>query len=58
VGQHLQDLLSEDINRELTYWLRENKTGNAKVDFVASFGGRIVPMHWMSVIDCFPCRSI
>jgi uncharacterized protein len=45
VGQHLQDLLSEDINRELTYWLRENKTGNAEVDFVASFGGRIVPME-------------
>ena len=45
IGQHLQDLLSESPNRELTYWLREGRAANAEVDYVAAFGGRIVPIE-------------
>ena len=45
VGQHLQDLLSESPNRELTYWLREGRATNAEVDYVAAFDGRIVPIE-------------
>ena len=39
VGQHLQYLYSERPNRALTYWLREGRSNNAEVDFVAEFGG-------------------
>jgi predicted AAA+ superfamily ATPase len=45
VGQHLQDLLADSPNRELTYWLREGRTSNAEVDFVVAFDGRIVPVE-------------
>ena len=45
VGQHLQYLLAERPNRELTYWLREGRSNNAEVDYVAEFGGRIVPIE-------------
>ena len=45
VGQHLQGLLAGSPNRELTYWLREGRTANAEVDYVAAFDGRIVPME-------------
>ena len=45
VGQHLQHLLAERVNRELTYWLREGRANNAEVDYVAEFGGRIVPIE-------------
>ena len=36
VGQHLQGLLAGSPNRELTYWLREGRTANAEVDYVAA----------------------
>ena len=45
IGQHLQDLLSEAPNRELTYWLREGRSANAEVDYVVAFDGRIVPIE-------------
>ena len=45
VGQHLQDLLAGSPNRELTYWLREGRSSNAEVDYVAAFDGRIVPIE-------------
>ena len=45
VGQHLQYLLAERPNRELTYWLRDGRSDNAEVDYVAEFGGRIVPIE-------------
>ena len=45
VGQHLQYLLAERPNRELTYWLREGRSSNAEVDYVTEFGGRIVPIE-------------
>jgi uncharacterized protein len=45
VGQHLQTLLADRPNRELTYWLREGKTANAEIDFVVAFDGRIVPIE-------------
>ena len=45
IGQHLQYLLAERPNRELTYWLREGRSNNAEVDYVAEFGGRIVPIE-------------
>lgn len=45
IGQHLQDLLAGSPNRELTYWLREGRSANAEVDYVAAFGGRIVPIE-------------
>ena len=45
IGQHLQDLLSGSPNRELTYWLREGRSSNAEVDYVAAFDGRIVPIE-------------
>ena len=45
IGQHLQDLLSDSPNRELTYWRREGRATNAEVDYVAAFAGRIVPIE-------------
>ena len=45
VGQHLQGLLAGSLNRELTYWLREGRTANAEVDYVAAIDGRIVPIE-------------
>ena len=45
IGQHLQYLLAERPNRALTYWLREGRSSNAEVDYVAEFGGRIVPIE-------------
>lgn len=45
VGQHLQALLAESPNRELTYWLRESRAANAEIDFVVAFDGRIVPIE-------------
>jgi uncharacterized protein len=46
VGQHLLDI-SMHLNNtpELFYWLREGKEANAEVDFVCSFGGKIVPIE-------------
>ena len=45
IGQHLQYLLAERPNRELTYWLREGRSNNAEVDYVAEFGGHVVPIE-------------
>ena len=45
IGQHLQHLLAARPNRELNYWLREGRSNNAEVDYVAEFGGRIVPIE-------------
>jgi len=45
IGQHLQDLLAGSPNRELSYWLREGRSGNAEVDYVTAFDGRIVPIE-------------
>ena len=45
VGQHLQHLLADRPNREITYWLREGRSNNAEVDYVVEFGGRIVPIE-------------
>ncbi len=45
IGQHLQFLLADRPNRELTYWLREGRANNAEVDYVCEFGGRIVPIE-------------
>ncbi len=45
IGQHLQGLLAETPNRELTYWLREGRTANAELDFVIGLGGNIVPIE-------------
>jgi hypothetical protein len=42
IRQHLQDLLAEGPNRELTYWLREGRSSNAEVDFIAAFEGQLV----------------
>jgi predicted AAA+ superfamily ATPase len=45
VSQHL--INSEDMTRpsDLNYWLRENKKGNAEVDFVEEIGGKIIPVE-------------
>ena len=45
VGQHMQHLLAERPNRELTYWLREGRSNNAEVDYVAEFSGQILPIE-------------
>ncbi|PWQ99469.1 ATP-binding protein [Leucothrix pacifica] len=45
IGQHLQGLLSESPNRELTYWLREGRSSNAEVDYVVALSGEIVPIE-------------
>ena len=45
IGQHLQFLLADRPNRELTYWLREGRSNNAEVDYVCELGGRIVPIE-------------
>lgn len=45
VGQHLQVLLAESPNRELTYWLREGRSANAELDFVVALEGQIIPVE-------------
>ena len=45
IGQHLQFLIAERPNRELTYWLREGRSNNAEVDYVCELGGHIVPIE-------------
>lgn len=45
VGQHLQTLLNDMSNRELTYWLREGRSSNAELDFVIALGGQIIPVE-------------
>ncbi|MDE0309384.1 MAG: AAA family ATPase [Acidiferrobacterales bacterium] len=45
IGQHLQYLLAESPNRELSYWLREGQSSNAEVDYVVAIDGRVVPIE-------------
>ncbi|MEE9350805.1 MAG: ATP-binding protein [Thiotrichaceae bacterium] len=45
IGQHLQALLTDTPNRELTYWLREGRSANAEVDFVVALQGKILPIE-------------
>ena len=45
IGQHLQYLLAQRPNRELTYWLREGRSNNAEVDYVVELAGQIVPIE-------------
>ena len=45
VGQHLQALLADTPNRELTYWLREGRSSNAELDFVIGIAGAIIPIE-------------
>jgi len=45
IGQHLQNLLADTLNRELTYWLREGRSSNAEVDFVIGLSGTIIPIE-------------
>ena len=45
VGQHLQYLLAQRPNRELTYWLREGRSNNAEVDFVVEIQGEVIPIE-------------
>ena len=45
VGQHLQNLLSDALNRELTYWLRQGRSANAELDFVVQTGGHMIPVE-------------
>jgi len=44
VGQHLAPMTRPEP-MHLTYWLRQGKSSNAEVDFVCSFGERIVPIE-------------
>lgn len=45
IGQHL--IYSDDMTKssDLNYWLRENKKGNAEVDFVVVVDGEIIPVE-------------
>jgi uncharacterized protein len=45
VGQHLQDMFSDALNRELTYWLRQGRSSNAEVDYVVQAGGHMIPLE-------------
>ncbi len=45
IGQHLQAMLANKLNRELNYWLREGRSSNAEVDFVVGIGGNIIPIE-------------
>ncbi|RKZ41648.1 MAG: AAA family ATPase [Gammaproteobacteria bacterium] len=45
IGQHLQALLAETPNRELTYWLREGRSSNAELDFVIAREGKLIPIE-------------
>lgn len=45
IGQHLLFLNSLHGDRNLHYWLREGKVGNAEVDFVISRRNAIIPIE-------------
>jgi len=45
IGQHLQSLLADTPNRELTYWLREGRSSNAEIDFVIGIAGTVIPIE-------------
>jgi len=45
IGQHLQSMLADTPNRELTYWLREGRSSNAEIDFVIGIAGAVIPIE-------------
>jgi len=45
VGQHLQNMFSDTLYRELTYWLRQGRSSNAELDFVVQIGGHMIPVE-------------
>ena len=45
IGQHLQALISDRPNRELTYWLRQGRSSNAEVDYVIGIAGFVIPIE-------------
>lgn len=45
IAQHLQLEQNMKTKAELVYWLRENKSANAEVDFVISRGDWIIPIE-------------
>ena len=45
IGQHLQAVLADRPDRELTYWLREGRSSNAEIDFVIAMSGAVVPVE-------------
>lgn len=45
IGQHLQAMLADSPNRELTYWLREGRSSNAELDFVVGIAGAVIPIE-------------
>jgi len=45
VGQHLQAMLADKLNRELNYWLREGRSSNAELDYVIGLWGKIIPIE-------------
>lgn len=45
IGQHLQSMLRDRVPRELHYWVREGRSNNAEVDYVASLGTHAIPIE-------------
>ena len=45
IGQHLLSLRNPDESPRLNYWIREQKTSNAEVDYVISRGDIILPVE-------------
>lgn len=45
VGQHLLDARPLYAPPELYYWMREQKSASAEVDYVTAFGSKIVPVE-------------
>lgn len=45
IGQHLRLLSNPDASPTLSYWVREQRTSNAEVDYVISRGDMILPIE-------------
>ena len=45
IGQHLVFLAGRGRNPELHYWLREERSSNAEVDFVINSGKTVIPVE-------------
>ena len=45
IGQHLQDMLSDTLNRDLVYWIRQGRSCNAELDFVVQSSGQMIPVE-------------
>lgn len=48
VGQHLLEMRPPYTPPELYYWVREQKSASAEVDYVTSFGTQIIPVETKS----------